>query len=303
MSATGIDLVQRQREDLAALVAPLSGQDGRPDKELVDLCYQHYNRGHEGMGSQLASVQDLSAPRLFTHALAQATDSRWSWHPDYKLVAKSGSKVKVEGVKGETVEVESILFDGPDKDGQGRLLQTPVRASSSDPWVYFFGEDGPRQKVPVVRCYWAILPSGAALLVATLTKELNRNRVPFSFKVLRDAARFGRADGGVLYLPEYAWARTYPLLARIHAQVAHVLADLTPRLTRPLAKGLAVAKDSDGESFGMTRCTAIVNAYRANGNSPDVPSIESRLGSAGLQPGKYHLRPGEDHDLEWSMQS
>ena len=48
-----------------------------------------------------------------------------------------------------------------------------------------------------VRIYWNIQKENATSLMRLLTAELNRNKIPFHFKILNDPTQYPRADAAV----------------------------------------------------------------------------------------------------------
>ena len=90
----------------------------------------------------------------------------------------------------------------------------------------------------VLRLYWSITPDGAAPLVRAITTGLNRNRVPFRFKVADDPSGYRRCDAGVLYLPRAEYPQAAEVVESAYAEVRAWLRDRTPALVKRLAPGL-----------------------------------------------------------------
>src|SRR5262249_29965139 len=114
---------------------------------------------------------------------------------------------------------------------------------------------------PLLRVYWNLHSSGAAPLVSALTREFNRIRLPFRFKVVSEPERFTRCDAGVLYMQRSDYPAAAPIMADLYNGVARLLEPNVPALTRELAPGLGLAEDPGAfVSFGMSRCYLLAEA-------------------------------------------
>ena len=115
-----------------------------------------------------------------------------------------------------------------------------------------------------VRVYFNFTDLGAIAVMNTLTQELNKQHLPFSFKVLYCPSEYGRYDSGVLYFDKRDYLDISQSLKRIHSLHQHHFHPEVPLFTKPLAEGLGLAEEpirkfSANESFGMNRCQAISN--------------------------------------------
>ena len=151
-----------------------------------------------------------------------------------------------------------------------------------------------------VRLYWNTDPAAAIQLTRALTTHLNREQIPFRFKVINDPTLFNRNDAAVLYLRPEDYESAFAALEDELPALLSTLRPGVPALTRQLAPGLAVAEDpgEDGDSFGLHRCRRLAEGLlkAAEKGVQDfeerVRHIVKNLESAGLDPERPYLRPG-----------
>ena len=167
----------------------------------------------------------------------------------------------------------------------------------------------PDEAIPTcVRLYWNTDPATAIDLTRAITTHLNRERIPFRFKVVNDPTLFNRHDAAVLYLDPADYVRAFEALWE---DLPSLLGDLrpgVPALTRPLAPGLSVAEDPGeaGDSFGLHRCRCLARGLvtAAENHVQDldrrVEYLVESLEAVGIDPSKPYLRPGsaDIYDLE-----
>ena len=172
------------------------------------------------------------------------------------------------------------------------------RPSAKDAFYFSFGETvSPFDRnEELIRLYWNVSASGAPALLASITGELNRFQVPFSFKCLHRAVEYFRLDSAVLYLHRHYWPIASRLLPRIHRHNAAELGSDGPPLTKPLAPGLNLAEDpGGGASFGMHRCRILARAVRELRFRPGADVFEEvsrQFSAAGLRLDAPFLNPG-----------
>lgn len=180
-------------------------------------------------------------------------------------------------------------------------LRLPNEFPARSPGHYFALSDTPwTPGTDIVRVYWNCTTRGAVSLMADLTRALNREQVPFRFKVLDEPGSYHRCDAAVLYVGADDFARIRPHLARAQENSAAELHPASPVFTQPLAPGVSLAEDVDnGRSFGMHRCAALadgmVTAARAGGlHRNRLATVARHLDQAGISLATPHLRPGSE---------
>jgi hypothetical protein len=130
----------------------------------------------------------------------------------------------------------------------------------------------------MVRVYFNLIPESAVAVMNSLTQQLNAIPIPFTFKVLYNAADYGRYDSGVLYFEKHNYSAVWSVLQRVFAEnQAHFQTEI-PLFTKQLALGLGLAEEPNckfgvQESFGMNRCQIVANglleAWHSEDDSPE----------------------------------
>src|SRR5207237_5177186 len=129
-----------------------------------------------------------------------------------------------------------------------------MAVSNAGPWSY----GHPNRQPEIVRIYFNFSPEGAAVVMGSLTRELNDISIPFTFKTLYNPGDYKRYDSGVLYFEKSKYEAVRQVLESVYAQTkAHFHADV-PLFTKFLAPGVGLAEEPDRkfaeqESFGMNR--------------------------------------------------
>ncbi len=294
--------VERVENDGQVLLRAEGGRD--IDRHALEQAfYRAYNNPGEHGGRFIRPIRDQAAVNRFVASLAAANTSRWSWVPNVRFVRAEKDHIIVEAGSGVQRRVNPLVYDGPDGNGLGRLVESGERREGQPSWYFALGEDGIDSAMKdIVRVYWAISPLGAPAFIHELTKQLNKNRIPFHSKVCRDPTHYGRADAGVLYLPGYVWDRASAIVADIHASIEGHLLPWTPRFTKPLARGLAFAEDpGDGESFGTSRAAVVLDAVLEaidEGIDRDglLDEVIVRMERDGYKMGRLHVKPETRRD-------
>ena len=105
----------------------------------------------------------------------------------------------------------------------------------------------------LLRFYWHVKHSGAALLVHKITQELNRFHLPFRFKSLASRTFYQRSDAAVLYINKRFYRLTVELLRDVRNTLQEHLGEETPLFTKSLAPGLGLAEEpGSGEALVKT---------------------------------------------------
>lgn len=251
-----------------------------------------YRRSDTEIGGLPAPTNDSLLQHAFITGLSKANTSRWSWVDGWQVTGRGNGHCAVR--RGE----ERIVVPQADvdiEDGQQGKVRFPGGSALAQPgWYYARGEEGLPADAHVLRAYWNVCTAGARLLLRSLTRELNAERVQFNVKVLSDPQQYARADAGVLYLSVRQWPRAAPVIAQVHASVGRYLKQATPMFTLPLGPGLAVAespRDAPGLSFGLHRSLLVAEGlWEAHVNATDaVQAVIDRFRTAGLEPRRPYL--------------
>jgi hypothetical protein len=133
----------------------------------------------------------------------------------------------------------------------------------------------------IVRIYFHFSSEGAVAVMANLTQQLNKIKIPFSFKVLYNPADYKRYDSGVLYFERSHYPVLREVLQKVYAENQAHFQPQIPLFTKQLAPGLALAEEPNRkftaqESFGMNRCQIVADALLEAWHKGDNSS-ESRM--------------------------
>lgn len=117
----------------------------------------------------------------------------------------------------------------------------------------------------VGKIYFNVTPSGAIALMDTLTQQLNKANIPFSFEVLYNPGNYGRYDAGTLHFEIQNYPDIHKILQIVYQQHQSDFQPEIPLFTKFLAPGLSLAEEPKQkfmpqESFGMNRCQIVANA-------------------------------------------
>lgn len=266
--------------------------------QLGELLYRYcYCAPFEGVPVDHAP----GTPGDLTDALSRANAGRAGWQPGWHVV----EPLPGGGLAAERSGTVRSFWPGQ-FTGTGDVIAVLVQRDSraQQPGFYYaFGETLPDEsdELRLVRTYWNVPPERAPDLVAAVTENLNRRRIPFQLKCLSDASSFAtRADPLVVFLTAAHYRAGATVLADVHSLVARSLRARVPLLTKRVANGVGLAEDpGDGESFGLDRCRriarAIVMADHDGARGADrLPAVMEHLRSAGLDVERPYLRPGAD---------
>jgi hypothetical protein len=134
-----------------------------------------------------------------------------------------------------------------------------------------------------VRIYFNLTPKGAIAVMESLTEQLNKINIPFTFKVLYNPADYKRYDSGVLYFDKSNYERIRSVLETVYANNQTNFKADVPLFTKLIAPGLALAEEPNikftaQESFGMNRCQIVANGLLQAQHQGDE-SLENRMNS------------------------
>jgi hypothetical protein len=200
-------------------------------------------------------VQELSA----ANASQERWDAGWiidSALPGGQLLVRKDSLARTVW-PGEFLAPQTFgRTPGP---GATISVYVPRESLTMQPGFYFaFGEAvaDVQDDMSILRFYWNLRDTGAAILLQGLTTRLNRFQVPFRFKCLTTRAHYRRRDAAVLFVGKRFYHIVAELVGGVRNEVAGYLDADTPLFTKRLAPGLGLAEDPGNmvESFGMSRC-------------------------------------------------
>jgi hypothetical protein len=240
----------------------------------------------------------------FAGALSSANCGRGSWQAGWQVVGAE----QVDDEDDVAVAVAVVRPDGlrllacaDDCRGAGTAVEVrvPKEVAGPSPGVYVALGDTPLPDADRVRLFWNVSAAGAVTLVARATYALNRADVPFALELLDNPTRYGRRAAASLARASSDFAPAMVLLRPLLRTLGGQLADGAPAFTKPLARGLALAEEPDGEErFGAHRCRllaeAIVAASERGVGAPEqrLDAVRERFASDGISLDAPYLRPG-----------
>ncbi len=170
-----------------------------------------------------------------------------------------------------------------------------------------FGQEqqNPDADLGLGRIYFNITSDGAIALMDSLTYELNKIEVPFSFQVLCHPAAFKRYDSGILYFEQKDYLTIRKALQTIYSQNQLHFRLQIPLFTKFLAPGLGLAEEPRQkfvaqESFGMNRCQIVANAlletWENGEESPEarMQAIHQNFAKLGIDLHHPYLNPNSE---------
>jgi hypothetical protein len=144
---------------------------------------------------------------------------------------------------------------------------------------------------PLVRVYFSTRSDQVGFVLMEATETLDSLQLPYSLKCSAFASVYSRVDSLIVYLEAGSWSRAAVKIAAMARRVKDHLRDVTPPLTKKIAKGVAFAEDlGNNESFGQNRCRALAPAalalLRDQRSSLDdkLDILTASLKAAGIDP-------------------
>jgi hypothetical protein len=157
-----------------------------------------------------------------------------------------------------------------------------------------------------VRIYFNLTPEGAVAVMRSLTQQLNKLAIPFSFKVLYNPKDYGRHDSGVLYFDKRDYQVVKEVLQVVYRENKSYFQPEVPLFTMQLLPGLGLAEEPDQkfaeqESFGMNRCQIVANgllkAWYQGDDSPEgrMQAIHEQFSLAGIDLQSVYLNANSEN--------
>ncbi len=150
----------------------------------------------------------------------------------------------------------------------------------------------------LVRFYFNLHATSSPLLVRELSDKLNKHKVFFYFKCLKNPNLYNRPDAGVLYLNKYDLSVSWPVIKSIFNILENKLKIAVPLFTLKIYNGIGFAENppNPNESFGMSRCRLITEGiWQAHEDklpkSEWTNSVINYIESQGYNLEKFYLNP------------
>lgn len=290
------------------------GSSGR-EKDLPpavrEVTYRLYERFYctpdAGRGSY-AVLTDDTLRREHLVKLDEANATPWGWQDDWQVVSLTRSRLVVRSSGSGTRTVGPDEFDGsPEPGSVGRLRLRKGSGKIQPGWYHVRGETD-HHAGETLRVYWNVSVAGGVPLVRSLTRALNDARIPFHFKIQSDPERYTRADVAVLYLPAASWEKAKEPIRGTYAAVSLWAKRATPLFARRLARGLAAAEDTPGDSFGLDRSRRVAR-FLWDAHNEGIRPIEEQVERVrdgfrreGFDPERLYLQPRSRRSLDLDVE-
>lgn len=251
----------------------------------------------------------------FHAALSSANRSRERWDPLWRVYqADSSLKLSVEkrGVHRQAAPGHYTFTSAPNRSAAGGdevTVHAPKESANVQPGFYFaFGETLASEfdDAQLSRFYFNLAVSSVPELLAWISTDLNRYRIPYRFKCLLDPALYERRDPAVLYLGK----RFVPAFLRLAAARRKILRDQVrdgvPMFTKPLLRGVGAADEPGGGlSFGQSRSRMVAEGLVAawlrgeERAAERLQSIAARFVASGISMGTPWLSESARDLYHW----
>lgn len=145
-------------------------------------------------------------------------------------------------------------------------------------------------------CFLHLQPGTAPDVFARVVTTLDGYGLGFRAELAGDPAACRRADTAVVTVRRDDVPAVARVAQRLCERAPFALAPSVPAFTRRIARGVALADQPGGASFGWHRCglvaAGLVAAGPGAGPAARRAAVLTALGAAGLDPAAPHLEPG-----------
>jgi len=278
---------------------------------LVDCLADRLEREFFGAGGPLlprgAPVTPPDDGGDFVRALSQANGARGAWQAGWRL----GAPADDDDAGLTVVRPDGLRLLAPAEDcrieSEAAVVRLPKELRGWRPGALIALGDTPVPDGDRVALYWNVAAAGAVTLVARVTYALNGAGLAFTLELPANPARYDGRDSAVLTVARADFAGAIKLSRTLLRALGPHLADGCPALTKPLARGLAVAEaPRDGQRFGAARCRLIAEALVTagergrHGADARLAVVADHFAAAGLSLATPYLEPGSVDAYELS---
>ena len=305
-SASSFTLLE-QRHQVPGAAA--SGAAPALQAALADAIYVSLHSRVPVQGSVVSGFTNWVGARDFADRLSSANLGSGTWQGGWtarSIEADGRIVAERNGVRFWVPPGEyRPLSGGPtiDRPGAVRIPREYFELASGF-YLAHGNADDTRDAGNTVRVYWHLAPTGAARLVRLMTHHLNQAGIGFQLKVLSEPLRYHRTDPAVLYLARTDCPGAWPVLRRIHEEIAPWLRSRISLLVKRMAPGVGLAEDpGDGSSFGEHRGRLLAAILAdpewsaLDAMAERIAFVSSRLARDGYDLDRIYLNPGSRDDF------
>jgi hypothetical protein len=281
--------------------------------ELKDLLYRVYHcRKAFPAGTNISHRTEYNDIQDFTGDLSQSNTGKGTWEGEWVITKLEENRQVAVQKNGLTLWVFPDHFkslDGTLQVGKKGYIRMVKEFRRLLPGFYMANGDAPidedKQDTTTVRFYWNIISSQASLLMRNITTELNKEYIPFRFKILNNPHNYPRADAAVIYLNKQYYDKSKDTIVKIYSTMKNFLNSPTPLFAKRLAPGLSLAEDPNcNESYGQHRSRILAEALYAastkkiNSIEETISEIDTYFANLGIDINKPYLNPGDSDNYE-----
>ncbi len=278
--------------------APRSDQHAHSEPAIAELAsllyYELHARARPPHEEQFVAYRQATS-QLTAQLFPLGRHLRRREH-DWTLVAESDGRCRIAR-GGLTLWVSQTDVSTA---GTGVVVELPSERRNLSPGYYvILGPEPARPEPHDCRLYFHVAPRQAPSLARRLLEELRASGIPFTFKVLSDAALYGRTDAAVMYFEQSDRFAAIRLAREVVAEGGIVLQDPVSHLALPVAPGVGYAETKRSASFGMERCTVLARGIvdrLVDAPESAAESALEALSAEGLDPERPHLEPASFGD-------
>jgi hypothetical protein len=253
-------------------------------RSLAQHLYQIVHCRQASIGQDMSPYNSISKGindhRIFVDILSQSNNGTGTWEPGWIICKLENNGMIAVKKNGLTLWVRSYQLKVRDSN-QPRIGDRVYIAMVKEfrellPGFYMAnGNAAMKEESFIVRLYWNISSEGAPAIMNSLTTELNKDDIPFKFKILKNESNYLRADAAVLYLDKHDIQKVSYSLSQIYKKIKRYIRPPVPLFAKRLANGISLAEDpANGESFGQNRTNLLAKAIYLLRN---VSIIEEKL--------------------------
>lgn len=225
---------------------------------LMDIIYRDF---YCGISSVVNGQQD---EMTFLQLLKKSVQPQQTISKGWRLQEQEGNGGVYVQKDNRIIYAEAgnytIDYDEVHQNRSG-YVNVVVNPPPNNPGEYFYYVKGISPisgNVPIIRFYFNVKPSGAALLISSLCNHFNIFEVPFTFKCCAKPSYYNRRDTAVLYIDYNLFPVSIQLLEKVIAEVKGFLNSEVPLFTYKITNGFSFAENPQANlSFGQSRCRVI----------------------------------------------
>jgi hypothetical protein len=302
------------RAGLHAAARPALDRHGTAS-ELAALLYTRWYAPAEGPPEPSPGPKEVSAHYRAADAATGRFEPGWTVLSPTRATSRIGPPASAwqiavsNGGEIRWVDPIDVLYaDGIGLRPQpGAAVSVTARRDSTavlPGWWTTTSPAWPLARPPLIRLYWSVEPKHVHRVVRAVTVALDAGR-PWALKCPLDVDRCRRPDSVVLFVQAADWENACARVAGAHQRSRAWLRGSVPALTLELARGLGLAEDPAGDSFGSSRCRMLAEsmwrAHQQGVRDPDqLCSVAvSGLAEHGVDAEAPWLNPGSTATYPW----